>query len=170
MDRTLKELGKAFRAGLVSRRDFFRRAALLLASTTAAFKLLGRLSPRGLAWASLPITLDLSTTDLASQGYETIGSEAFSIDTLRRRLTIADQSVGANRFFVRGCPEIPTSAIELDIILGIDAASVTVQGEDTSVHVVLGAGAFCGGHSNAVGLRLYFDSADRPSKFDATFS
>jgi hypothetical protein len=27
-----------------------------------------------------------------------------------------------------------------------------------------GAGAFCGGHSNAVGLRLYFDSATRPSR------
>jgi len=31
-----------------------------------------------------------------------------------------------------------------------------------------GAGAFCGGHSNAVGLRLYFDATSRPSRFDAT--
>jgi hypothetical protein len=31
-----------------------------------------------------------------------------------------------------------------------------------------GAGSFCGGHSNAVGLRLYFDAVSRPAKFDAT--
>ena len=33
-----------------------------------------------------------------------------------------------------------------------------------------GAGAFCGGHSNATGLRLYFDATSRPSKFTATFN
>ncbi|HLC05478.1 MAG TPA: carboxypeptidase regulatory-like domain-containing protein [Anaerolineales bacterium] len=32
-----------------------------------------------------------------------------------------------------------------------------------------GAGHACGGHSNAVGLRLYFDAAARPSRLDATF-
>jgi N-acetylneuraminic acid mutarotase len=31
-----------------------------------------------------------------------------------------------------------------------------------------GAGAFCGGHSNAVGLRSYFDAASRLAGFDAT--
>lgn len=30
-----------------------------------------------------------------------------------------------------------------------------------------GTGAFCGGHGNATGLRLYFDSTDRPSKLSA---
>lgn len=33
-----------------------------------------------------------------------------------------------------------------------------------------GAGGFCGGHSNAVGLRLYFDSVSRPSRFNATIA
>jgi hypothetical protein len=33
-----------------------------------------------------------------------------------------------------------------------------------------GAGAFCGGHSNAVGLRLYFDAATRPSAFDGALA
>lgn len=32
-----------------------------------------------------------------------------------------------------------------------------------------GSGGFCGGHSNAVGLRLYFDATNRPTNFDATF-
>ncbi len=33
-----------------------------------------------------------------------------------------------------------------------------------------GAGGFCGGHGNAAGLRLYFDSVSRPSKFNATIA
>ena len=31
-----------------------------------------------------------------------------------------------------------------------------------------GAGGFCGGHSNAVGLRLYFDAGSQPARFTAT--
>jgi hypothetical protein len=31
-----------------------------------------------------------------------------------------------------------------------------------------GTGAFCGGHSNAVGLRLYFDAVSQSSQLDAT--
>ncbi|HKQ78922.1 MAG TPA: SBBP repeat-containing protein [Blastocatellia bacterium] len=33
-----------------------------------------------------------------------------------------------------------------------------------------GTGGFCGGHSNATGLRLYFDAVSRASKFNATIS
>jgi len=72
MDRTLKELEREFRAGVVSRKDFFRRAALIVAGGAAAFELLGRLSPRRLAWASPGITLDPTVNPLA-QGYETDG-------------------------------------------------------------------------------------------------
>lgn len=32
-----------------------------------------------------------------------------------------------------------------------------------------GSGSFCGGHSNAVGLRLYFDAVNRPSHFGSVF-
>ncbi|MGH9754252.1 MAG: lamin tail domain-containing protein [Blastocatellia bacterium] len=32
-----------------------------------------------------------------------------------------------------------------------------------------GAGAFCGGHRNATGLRVYFDASNRPSSVGATF-
>jgi hypothetical protein len=32
-----------------------------------------------------------------------------------------------------------------------------------------GAGGLCGGHSNAVGVRLYFDAINRSATFDATF-
>ena len=138
MDRNLRELEKAFSAGLVSRRDFFRRAAFLLASTTTAFELLGRLSPRRLAIASTGcITLDLSTTDLASQGYVSDGTEPFSVDTTTQRLTISDNSTTGFRTFTRACPEIPTTSIDVEIILSIDAASVTLQDVDTGVHLVL---------------------------------
>jgi hypothetical protein len=33
-----------------------------------------------------------------------------------------------------------------------------------------GAGGFCGGHSNAIGLRLYFDSVHRPSGFNGSIA
>lgn len=33
-----------------------------------------------------------------------------------------------------------------------------------------GSGGMCGGHSNAVGLRLYFDSSNRPSGFEGLFT
>ena len=32
-----------------------------------------------------------------------------------------------------------------------------------------GSGNFCGGHSNAVGVRLYFDATTRPARFSATY-
>ena len=32
-----------------------------------------------------------------------------------------------------------------------------------------GAGGFCGSHSNAVGLRLYFDASNHPASCHATF-
>ena len=32
-----------------------------------------------------------------------------------------------------------------------------------------GQGSFCGGHSNATGLRVYFDSTDRSSSFGSEF-
>jgi hypothetical protein len=137
MDRNLRELEKAFSAGLVSRRDFFRRAAFLLASTTAAFELLGRLSPRRLAWASSCITLDLSTNDLASQGYVSDGNEPFTVDTTAQRLTISDNSTTGFRIFTRACPEIPTTSIDVEIILSIDAASVTLQDVGTGMHLIL---------------------------------
>lgn len=138
MDTTLRELEKAFSAGLVSRRDFFRRAAFLLASTTAAFELLGRLSPRREAWASPGcISLDLSTTDLASQGYISNGSQPFAVDTFARRIVITDSSTIDRRFFTRACPDIPISAIEVDVIVSISPNGITPSGEDIGVHAVL---------------------------------
>ena len=138
MDHTLRELEKAFCAGLVSRRDFFRRAAFLLAGTTAAFELLGRLSPRRLAWASPGcISLDLSITDLASQGYISDGSQPFAVDTVARRLTITDASAADCRNFVKACPEIPISAIEVGVTVSLHPQNLSPQGEDSGVHAVL---------------------------------
>ena len=88
MDRTLKELEREFRAGVVSRRDFFRRAALIVAGGAAAFELLGRLSPHRLAWASPGITLDPTVNPLA-QGYETDGTADYATSS---RLVINDAS------------------------------------------------------------------------------
>ncbi len=153
MDRTLRELERAYCAGLVSRREFFRRAAFLLASTTAAFELLGRLSPRREAWASLPITLDLSTTDLAGQGYVHEGNPfSFAVDTPRRRLVIVDPS-GDRSFFAKQVPEIPTMELDVSVCLNIRAGNLTLDGIDTGVHVVLNEGVLGGGREIRAGMR-----------------
>jgi hypothetical protein len=49
-------------------------------------------------------------------------------------------------------PQLPVQSV----------ASLTRIGTD-------GSGNFCGGHSNAVGLRLYFDATTRPARFSATY-
>jgi hypothetical protein len=32
-----------------------------------------------------------------------------------------------------------------------------------------GSGGLCGGHSNAVGLRVYFDASTRPAAFEVIY-
>ncbi len=74
---------------------------------------------------------------------------------------------------IQGVTRTPGLAKEVSIPFN-PFGSVPPDGPNTlslSVYTRIGtdgAGAFCGGHSNAVGLRLYFDAADRPARFDAT--
>jgi hypothetical protein len=141
MDRTLRELERAFLERVISRRELFRRAAFLLAGRTAAFELLGRLSPRRVAWASPGcITLDLSTSDLASQGYTRDGNQPFSVDTAARRLAINDESVTDRCFLFKACPDIPTNEITVDVLMKIGPNGFAPSGENTGVHVVLAEG------------------------------
>jgi hypothetical protein len=87
-----------------------------------------------------PIQLDLSTGDLAGQGYTSDGSEPFSVDTVNRRLTIADNSTTGLRFFRKNYASLPIGALSVDVTLSIDGGSVTLQGEDTGIHVLLAEG------------------------------
>src|SRR2546426_10363245 len=68
----LQDLEKGFRSGRISRRDLFRRAALLLGST-AAFELLRNSPSLSAATPSPGITLD-PTIDPLLQGYQTDGT------------------------------------------------------------------------------------------------
>ena len=133
MDRTLKELEREFRAGVVSRKDFFRRAALIVAGGAAAFELLGRLSPRRLAWASPGITLDPTVNPLA-QGYETDGTADYATSS---RLVINDASADTHRTFYKTEADIAVA----DVTVEVSSGSVTLVGQDTGVRAILSEGA-----------------------------
>ena len=157
MDRRLMVRERKFRAGVISRREFCWRAAVIAGGSAAAFELLGRLAPGRVARADFSgITLDLSTNDLAGQGYETSGTQPYSVDTVARRLLIGDAASTDHRFFRKLVPEIPNEETNVDIILGIDIGSVQTVGEDTGVHVSLNegnSGAISGRDIRAVCIR-----------------
>lgn len=136
MDRTLKELERAFCAGLISRRDFFRRTALIVGGTAAAFELLGRLSPRRLAWASPGITLD-PTVDPLAQGYETDGDADYAPGA---RLVINDTSTQRHRTFFVPEPTIANSIVSVDVTVQALESGLTLSGIDTGVRAKLSEG------------------------------
>ena len=76
---------------------------------------------------------------------------------------------------IKGITRNPDLAKEVALSFG-SFSPVDFSGTDTlSLKIFTrigtnGAGASCGGHSNAVGLRLYFDAVSRPSRFDATIN
>ncbi len=76
-------------------------------------------------------------------------------------------------YCIQGVTRNPNLAKEVTLSLA-SFSPVTFNGDGLSLKVLTrigtnGAGGFCGGHSNAVGLRLYFDASSRPSRFGATF-
>ena len=78
-------------------------------------------------------------------------------------------------FCVQGVTRNPDQAKEVAVPLKIigEGGFTDVLASDVlslKVSTRIGTGAFCSGHSNAVGLRLYFDAVSRPSKFAAIFS
>ncbi len=79
-------------------------------------------------------------------------------------------------YCIQGVTRNPNLAKEV-IVSFAPFSPVTLNGatDELSLKVLTrigsnGAGGFCGGHSNAVGLRLYFDSVSRPSRFNATIA
>ncbi|MCI0527401.1 MAG: hypothetical protein L0Y56_08145, partial [Nitrospira sp.] len=95
---------------------------------------------------------------------------------LRAEVYKNDMLVAAGETYcITGITRNPALAKEVMTLLSLPA-SVTFDGttEVLSLKVLTrigtnGSGNFCGGHSNAVGLRLYFDAVNRNSRFDATF-
>jgi hypothetical protein len=78
-------------------------------------------------------------------------SESFCITGLTRNANLAKQVTLSIEDF------IPT-----DFDGSIDTLALKIK---TRIGTN-GSGGMCGGHSNAVGLRLYFDSSNRPANFD----
>lgn len=78
-------------------------------------------------------------------------------------------------YCITGITRNPALAKEVVIALGSVSPAVFNGTTDVLSLKILtrigtnGAGGFCGGHANAIGLRLYFDSTNRPSKLSATF-
>ncbi len=131
------------------------------------------------AWSASPSLLSGSLTNLAEArvwlGLKNSDDQGTRFD-LRVEVYKAGQLISAGETFcIQGVTRNPTLATEVAVALPL-SAPVTFNGstEDLSLRVLTrigtnGAGVFCGGHSNAIGLRLYFDSVDRPARLSATF-
>jgi len=78
-------------------------------------------------------------------------------------------------YLIKGVTRNPSNAKEVTVSFG-SFSPVDFGTTDTlSLKMFTGIGTdgngkFGGGHSSAVGLRLYFDAGSRPAKFDATFN
>lgn len=76
---------------------------------------------------------------------------------------------------IQGITRNPSLAKDVPVTVGEFTATAFNGTSDVLAFKVLvrngtnGAGASCGGHTNSTGIRLYFDAASRPSRFDATF-
>jgi hypothetical protein len=78
-------------------------------------------------------------------------------------------------FCITGATRNPSLAKEVTVPFAPFAA-VPFNGRSDGLSLVVftrigtdGLGNFCGGHSNAVGLRLYFDALSQPSSFGVRF-
>jgi hypothetical protein len=73
---------------------------------------------------------------------------------------------------VTGVTRNPSNAKEVTVPFGPVSTNSLVSGDVVSLKVAtrIGTnpdGSRCGGHNNAVGLRLYYDALSRPSRFGA---
>jgi hypothetical protein len=75
---------------------------------------------------------------------------------------------------VQGVTRNPANALEVSVPFGAISNGAIGPTDTLEVRVSArigtdGGGAFCGGHANAAGVRLYFDAQSRPSGFDLAF-
>ncbi|PYJ93253.1 MAG: hypothetical protein DME23_26390, partial [Verrucomicrobia bacterium] len=136
LGRGLEVLDELLRSGALSRRQLFRRAAVLL-GTAAAFELLGKFPCASAATPSPGITLD-PTIDPLLQGYQTDGTADY---THGSRVVINDTSSVTHRTFYKNEPSITTSDVTVDVTVEVSSGSVTLSGQDTGVRAILSEGA-----------------------------
>jgi RHS repeat-associated protein len=110
-------------------------------------------------WLGLKNSDDIGTRfDLRAEVYKNgqslvTSGELYCIQNITRNPALAKEVVVSFSSFS------PVTFLDLDTISLRIFTRIGTNGD----------GTFCGGHSNAVGLRLYFDATDRPARFDATF-
>jgi hypothetical protein len=111
-------------------------------------------------WLGLKNSDDIGTrfdlrAEVSRNGQSFIASsDTYCIQGITRNASLAQEVVGSFGSF---------SPVDFSGADSLSLKILTRIGTD-------GAGAFCGDHSNAVGLRLYFDAVSRPSRFEATLS
>lgn len=120
-------------------------------------------SPRELAaLGDLHVWLGLKNSDDQGTRFDV------RAEVLKNGVPIASGEI----YCVTGVTRNPAKGLEIAVPFGPIEAELGAE-DVLSLRVLArvgtdGAGAFCGGHSNAVGLRLYFDSVTRRARFDTT--
>jgi hypothetical protein len=111
------------------------------------------------AWLGLKNSDDQGTrfdmrAEVLKNGSTVASGETFCVQGITRNPSLAKEATTAFGAFLPVVFNGTTDVLSLRVLTRIGTN---------------GAGASCGGHSNAVGLRLYFDATSRPARFDATF-
>ena len=87
---------------------------------------------------------------------------------LRAEVRVQNALVGAGeQYCIKGLTRNPALAKEVLQTIALQLTNVNLDGEvSLTLKARIGTGASCGGHASATGLRVYYDSADRDSRFD----
>jgi hypothetical protein len=110
-------------------------------------------------WLGLKNTDDQGTNfdlrvEMYKNGTQVASSETYCITNVTRNPALAKEVTASFALFSPVPFNGPTDVLSLKVRTRIGTN---------------GSGGFCGGHSNAVGLRLYFDAVNRLARFAATF-
>jgi parallel beta-helix repeat protein len=110
-------------------------------------------------WLGLKNSDDIGTRfDLRVEAYKNgtlvVSGESYCIQGITRNPNLAKEAAVAFAPFAATAFNGSTDVLSLRVSTRIGTT---------------GNGTFCGGHSNAVGLRLYFDAVNRAAMFHATF-
>jgi hypothetical protein len=130
---------------------------------------------------SAPASMTAGTLDFISPLHAWVGlKNSDDIGTrfdLRAEILENGNLVGSGEATcISGVKRDPAQALEVSVPFGsLSPTSFNGTTDALSVRILArigttGSGGFCGGHSNATGLRLYFDAVSRPSRFDVRFA
>ena len=129
-------------------------------------------------WTSPPAQASVTMTELSDLhvwlGLKNSDDQGTRFD-LRGELYKNSTLVTAGETYcIEGITRNPDLAKEVTLTFAPFSPAVVNTSEQLRLRILTrigsnGAGASCGGHTNAVGLRLYFDASDRPASFGAQF-